>query len=267
MIIAHAALSDPTIGKLQHDQKTARAGFGLAHAKEGSTDVKINDWQLVRDADGRYQATIHAADFTLRLALTPTQPPLLQGDAGFSRKGPQPTQASYYYSEPQLQVAGTVTRHGAPLAVTGAAWLDHEWSTSVLDADASGWDWVGANLDGGAALMAFQIRSKNGEKLWAHATMRDAAGHVTQFDPDQVRFTPVRTWTSPRTKATYPVATRIQTGATTWMLTPLQDDQELDSRQSTGAVYWEGAVTITRDGKPAGRGYLEMTGYVKPMKL
>ncbi len=63
------------------------------------------------------------------------------------------------------------------------------------------------------------------------------------------------------------MATTIATGATRWQIAPLQNDQELDSRRSTGAVYWEGAVTVARDGVPAGRGYLEMTGYVRPMKL
>jgi predicted secreted hydrolase len=137
----------------------------------------------------------------------------------------------------------------------------------VLDPDATGWDWIGANLDDGSALMAFQIRSKQGDKLWAHAAMRDASGKVTQYLPGQVSFTPQARWKSPRTNAVYPVATTLVTGATSWSIKPLQDDQELDARRSTGAVYWEGAVTLTRDGKPAGRGYLEMTGYVKPMTL
>ena len=267
LIIAHAALSDPAAGKLQHDQKSAREGFGLAYAKQGNTDIKLDDWRLVRDADGRYQVTVKGREFTLNLSMTPSQPPMLQGDQGLSRKGPRPEQASHYYSEPHLKVAGTLTRNGKPAAVTGSAWLDHEWSSSVLDPDANGWDWVGANLDDGSALMAFQIRSKAGGKLWAHAALRDAAGRVTHFTPDQVRFDPMRTWRSPRTNATYPVATKIQTGSTLWQLTPLQDDQELDSRQSTGSVYWEGAVTVKRDGQAAGRGYLEMTGYLKPMKL
>jgi predicted secreted hydrolase len=114
--------------------------------------------------------------------------------------------------------------------------------------------------------MAFQIRGRNGDKLWAHAALRDAVGRVTTFSPDEVRFVPVRSWRSPRTNAVYPVSTKIQTGAIVWQLTPLQDDQELDSRQSTGAVYWEGAVSVIRDEQAAGRGYLEMTGYLKPLK-
>jgi predicted secreted hydrolase len=88
-----------------------------------------------------------------------------------------------------------------------------------------------------------------------------------QYAPGQVSFTPQARWKSPRTGAVYPVATKLTLGQASWQVRPLQQDQELDSRRSTGAVYWEGAVTLERDGAPAGHGYLEMTGYVAPMKL
>jgi predicted secreted hydrolase len=277
LIIAHAALSDPSIGKLQHDQKIARAGMGLAEAKTGDTNIKLHNWRMQRAADGRYQITMPARDFALTLTLTPTQPLLLQGEQGYSRKGSKPQQASYYYSEPHLQVSGTVQRAGKTVAVSGEAWLDHEWSSSVLATDAAGWDWVGANLDDGAALMAFRIRGKNGSTLWQHATLRESNGKTTQYQDKDIRFLPQRTWRSPRTGATYPVEMVIEIGMgeanktaadiTRWQLQPLQDDQELDSRTSTGAVYWEGAVSIQRNNKPAGRGYFEMTGYDKPLKL
>jgi predicted secreted hydrolase len=267
LIIGHAALSDPANGKLLHDQRSAREGLGLAYAKVGDTDVKLEDWRMTRQSDGSYAIRVDAAGFALNLTLQPERAPLLQGAGGYSRKGPRPLQASYYYSEPQLKTTGTVTQAGKTTAVTGASWLDHEWSSQVLDADATGWDWIGANLNDGGALMAFQIRSKTGGKLWAHATWRDASGKITQFDPEQVDFSPQRRWRSPRTKAEYPVAMRLTTGAVTWQVEPLQDDQELDSRRSTGAVYWEGAVTLSRDGRRAGRAYLELTGYVRPMKL
>lgn len=267
LIIAHAALSDPAVGKLLHEQKSAREGFGRAFARVGNTDVKLDTWRLQRGEDGRYRARLPGRDFTLDLVLTPTQEPMLQGENGFSRKGPKPEQASYYYSEPHLKVEGSVSRNGAATPVRGTAWLDHEWSTTVLDPDAAGWDWIGANLDDGSALMLFRIRLKNGGNLWAHAALRDKSGRITHFGPDEVEFIPTRTWRSPRTGASYPVAARVRTGSMTWELTPLQDDQELDSRQSTGSVYWEGAVTIRRNGQPAGRGYLELTGYVKPLKL
>lgn len=267
LIIAHAALSDPAMGKLQHAQKSAREGFGLAFAKTGETDLKLDDWRFTRNPAGNYQAEVNTPDFSLNIALTPTQALLLEGDQGYSRKGPQAQQASYYYSEPQLQVSGALVRHGQRQTISGSAWLDHEWSSNVLGKDASGWNWVGANLDNGAALMAFQIRDARGDKLWSHATLRDPSGQITQFAAEQVIFEPVRLWRSPRTNATYPVATRIHVGSTWWELASLQDDQELDARLSTGAVYWEGAVNVKRDGHDAGHGYLEMTGYLKPLKL
>ena len=267
LIVAHAALSDPASGKLLHDQKIARAGFGIAHASELTTDVKLQRWTLRRDSDGRYRVQLPASGFALTLTLTPTQTVMLQGERGYSRKGPLPGQASYYYSQPQLQVAGEVSRDGKPVSVTGTAWLDHEWSTTVLDARAVGWDWVGANLDDGSALMAFRIRTADGRSLWQHASLRDGSGRTRHFPPSAIRFSPLRHWRSPRTGASYPVALQIDTGELRWQLAPLQDDQELDSRLSTGAVYWEGAVRVERNGQPAGRGYLEMTGYLKPLKL
>ncbi len=267
LIIAHLALSDPAVGKLLHEEKTAREGFGLAYAKEGNTDVKLDDWTLVKEENGRYLVDMQGDDIGLQLSLTPTQPVLLQGGDGFSRKGPKPEQASYYYSEPHLAVTGTVFRQNKPQTVTGSAWLDHEWSTAYLNEDADGWDWVGANLDDGSALMAFQIRHKDGSKLWSYAALRNAAGELTLFEPEQVDFTPERTWQSPYTDAVYPVAMRIRTGEIEWLLTPLFDDQELDANQSTGTVYWEGAVTLTRDEQPAGRGYLELTGYVSALDM
>lgn len=273
IVIGHAALSDPSVGRLVHAQRSAREGFGLAWARPGNTDLKLDDWRMVREADGNYRITIRSTEVTLELRLRPTQPLLVQGQGGYSRKGPSTQHASYYYSEPQLEVSGSVGRAGmAPVVIKGRAWLDHEWSSEALQPDAQGWDWVGANLADGSALMAFQIRKAGGGKLWAHATRRDAGGKVTHYASEQVSFAPQRHWTSPRTQATYPVATQLTTGQDQWRITPLQSDQELDARRTTGAVYWEGPVMLeyangARAGQPAGRGYLEMTGYVSPMKL
>lgn len=267
LIIAHAALSDPKVGKLLHDQRIVRAGFDLAYAKTGNADVKLDDWFFTRAADGHYHTRIEAENFTLNFTLTPTQPLMLQGNNGFSRKGPQAAQASYYYSEPHLQVSGTINHLEKNIPVTGTAWLDREWSSEYLATDAAGWDWASANLDDGSALMAFQIRGKDGSKVWAYATLRDPSGQTRSFTPDQVSFTPIRTWRSSHTQAVYPVATRIRTGETEWQITPLMDDQELDSRNSTRAVYWEGAVTFRRDGESVGKGYMELTGYVQPLTM
>ncbi|HEX2830125.1 MAG TPA: lipocalin-like domain-containing protein [Burkholderiales bacterium] len=266
IVIAHAALSDAARGRLVHDQRVARAAFGLAGAETGRTRVWLDDWSLVQDG-GDYRTHASARDFTLDLVFTPTQPPLLQGDAGFSRKGARPESASYYYSLPHLEAVGEIRQGASRIAAAGSAWLDHEWSSSYMDEQASGWDWMGINLDGGGALMAFRMRDKTGGKLWAGATLRTADGKRTTYRPAEVEFTPLRTWRSPRTGASYAIAWRVRVGSLELTLEPLMDDQESDSRASTGAVYWEGAVTAMREGKSMGRGYLELTGYYRPMKV
>jgi predicted secreted hydrolase len=266
LLFAHAAIADPAAGRLVHDQRAARAGFGLAEAAEATTDVRIDDWSFVL-AGGVYRTRIPAREFALELEFSPTQAIMLQGDAGFSRKGPAPGQASYYYSRPHLAVRGTVERGGRRTAVEGSAWLDHEWSSEYLAPEAAGWDWAGLNLDGGGALMAFRIRAKAGGVFWAGGGWRDAAGRTRVFAPDEIAFEPLRRWRSPRTEIEYPVAMRLRAGERTFVLEPMMDDQELDSRASTGVLYWEGAATAREGERPVGRGYLELTGYGKPVRL
>lgn len=266
LLFAHAALSDPGIGRLLHDQRAAREGFGLAAAAEGDTDVHIEDWSLKRVGEV-YEARIAARDFDYSLRFRPTQPLLLQGEGGYSRKGPAARQASYYYSRPHLEVAGVVTVGAKKVEVTGAAWLDHEWSSEALAAEAVGWDWAGINLADGGALMAFRMRDAKDGTHWAGGTHRDPAGKVRVFRQTEIVVTPLRRWRSPRTQAVYPVAMRIRAGVGEFLIEPSMDDQELDSRASTGTIYWEGAVTARSAGAISGRGYLELTGYWKPLKL
>jgi predicted secreted hydrolase len=258
LLFAHAALADPRKGRLLADQRSARLFEGLVEASTQDTAVTLDDWRLERHGNG-YRTRVAAESFALELDFAPAQPPLPQGELGFSRKGPKPTQASYYYSEPHLRVSGRVSSQGEALDVSGEAWLDHEWSSEILAEEAQGWDWLGANLDGGGALMAFRIRDKAGAPLWAGATYRVPGATQASFGPAQVAFTPRRTWKSPRTGAQYPVAMEVVVGAMKWTLEPLMDDQELDARSSTGTVYWEGAVRVA--GAATGRGYLELTGY------
>ncbi len=137
LLFAHAAIADPRHARLRHDQRAAREGFGIAYAGEQSTDVRIDDWSLRLDG-GRYLAQISTREFALELAFETREPLLLQGHAGFSRKGPRPGQASYYYSRPQLVVSGIIRTDSAALPVTGTAWLDHEWSSEYLAERGSG---------------------------------------------------------------------------------------------------------------------------------
>ena len=242
VLFAHAALSDPKRGRLLHDQRAARAGFSLAHAETDRTGVWIDDWKLELEAN-RYHARIAAREFDFDLTLFSPQV-VLQGEQGFSRKGRRPGEASYYYSRPQINVVGSVNGR----QVTGTAWLDHEWSSAYLAPEAVGWDWCGINLLDGSSLMAFQMRDKKGGIHYASpgATMR-----------------PLRVWKSPRTGTQYPVSMQVND----LRLEPLMDDQELDSRATAGTIYWEGAVTAYKGDAAVGRGYLELTGYWKPMKL
>lgn len=266
ILIAHAALSDPAFGRLRHDQRVARAGLGLAGASRDRLEVWIDDWTLHQVGPG-YRASIPTRDFQFDFTFAATQPPLLQGVNGYSRKGPDPESASYYYSLPQLKVNGALTRNGKAQSISGSAWLDHEWSSRYMDKDATGWDWIGINLANGGALMAFRMRDRQGGRFWAGGSYRSPDGVTRTLGVQDVVFTPRREWRSPRTGTAYPVSWHISAGALAFEIEPLMDDQEYDARLSTGTIYWEGAVRALQHGKPAGSGYLEMTGYWRPMQI
>lgn len=270
LLFAHAAIADPLSGRLEHDQRAARAGLELAGA--GDAAVWLDDWSLQHSAE-IFSARIRARSFDLALEFRQTQALMLQGEGGLSRKGPQPAQASFYYSLPQLAVSGRVVQAGKTVDVTGSAWLDHEWSSDYLAADAAGWDWTGVNFADGSALMLFRIRDKNGSgnlgsgTIWAGGTLRRADGMRRVFTPDEVSFTPLRHWRSAASGANYPVAMRINAAEMQFEIEPLMDNQEFDSRASTGTIYWEGAVRAKRQGRQIGQGYLELTGYWRALKL
>ncbi|MCC6533540.1 MAG: carotenoid 1,2-hydratase [Burkholderiales bacterium] len=266
ILIAHAAVSEPAQGRLRHAQRVARVGFGLVDAGSGRMHVKLDDWRL-ETRGSAYAAQLASDALALELRFRPTQAPLLHGDGGYSRKGPEPRSASYYYSLPQLEVSGRVRAGERWIEGAGTAWLDHEWSSEYMAAEALGWDWTGINLYDGSALMAFRMRHRAGGSLWAAATLRTPDGGRSTFEPHAVHWAPARLWRSPRTGAAYPVAMQLTLGASTLALEPLMDDQENDTRLSTGAVYWEGAVRAVRDGRSIGRGYLELTGYAGALKM
>ncbi|MCC2634731.1 MAG: secreted hydrolase-like protein [Ramlibacter sp.] len=267
LLFAHAAITDVEGRKLWHDQRIARAGFGIAQAGEQDAQLRLRDWSLVREGEA-WHAVLPASGFALDVRCTPTQPVLLQGRQGLSRKGPEEKQASYYYSLPQLAVAGQLSLQGRSFAVTGRAWLDHEWSEEVLHPDAVGWDWIGMNLDDGSALTAFRLRRKDGGTLWDGGSFRAANGSLYVASPGETEFRAQRRWTSPLSNATYPVEWIVRTPADFYTVRAVIDNQELDSRASTGAIYWEGlSELLDSNGKRVGRGYLEMTGYASRLRL
>ena len=283
LLFAHAALALPEEGRLLHDQRAARSGFGLAQAAVHDTQVQIGPWKLVRTTDDHYRAQIRSQTFELELAFKAPGEPLLQGNNGVSAKGPNPEQASFYYSRPQLQVSGEIRVRSQAQSVTGRAWLDHEWSSTLLETGAVGWDWVGINLHDGGSLTAFRIRDTQGNTRWRHVAWRDPQGRPEKSQPGStqsatdVLFEPLRIWRSIRSGADWPVSIRLrlrdQTSKTERILRliPLLDDQEVDARASTGGYYWEGAVRLVEGDHPEapeiGRGYLELTGYAGAVSL
>ena len=275
LLFAHAAISDIGAGRQRHAQRIGRwsgdESLPDVHARRADTAVRLGRWTLQREpADGRYRALLEAPEsgFTLALSLLPSQPLLLQGEAGHSRKGPSPQQASHYYSQPQLAVDASLLLDGRKLQASGRGWLDHEWSDELLAPGAVGWDWIGINLLDGGALTAFVLRRADSSMLWAGGSHRPAAGPVRNFAPDELEFTPLRRWISPSTGASYPVHWTILTPLGRLQLRALLDAQELDSRASTGTVYWEGlAELLSPDGVRLGLGYLEMTGRAQALRL
>lgn len=260
LILAHAAIADPTHGRLRHDQRAARSGSGRAGFSLDHTQVWLDDWRLEQAGDS-YRVSVAGDAFAYDLQLTPPRSPLLNGQAGFSAKAENPKHASYYYSRPQLRVSGEVGLPERRRAVTGKAWLDHEWSSELLPTNALGWDWIGINLADGGAIMAFRLRDADGATLWAGATVQSANGIARTLDRRDISFESLRQWQSPRSGVRYPVEWNVRVGEQALRVSPLLDDQELDSRMSTGTIYWEGAVVASAQGTVLGHGYLELTGY------
>ncbi|WP_027477177.1 lipocalin-like domain-containing protein [Curvibacter gracilis] len=277
LVFAHAALTDVQGKQLWHDQRSARAGMGLAGASTQDTDVHLHPWSFRRvahnnPADSHYEARVQSDAFELNLDFKPSQALLLQGLEGYSQKGPQATQFSRYYSEPQMSVQGHISLHGQRFVLDAdtehRAWLDHEWSDELMAPDAQGWDWMGLNFLDGSALMAFRMRDRGGKALWDASTWRDANGKQTITTPGQVQLIPGRRWRSPKTQAEYPIEWKLVLPGREFVVKAVIEDQELDSRASTGAIYWEGLCEVfDLQGRRLGRGYVELTGYAQALRL
>jgi predicted secreted hydrolase len=284
ILFAHAAITD--LGARRHRHASAIARWNgdprsrPDFAALDDASLAIGRWWLRRDtaspaaARDRWRAQVQGRDFALALDLERTQPLLLQGDAGFSRKGPDERQASHYYSEPQLAAAATFTLDVRPLRASGRGWMDQEWSEELLHPDAVGWDWIGMNLFDGSALTAFQLRRAGstdgmpGAPVWAGGSFRGSGGAPQAFAPGEVRFLPGRRWRSEATNASYPVQWEVVTPAGRFGVRALLDAQELAGSGTVGAIYWEGlSELLDTAGRRVGLGYLEMTGYAARLRL
>jgi predicted secreted hydrolase len=275
LLFAHAALAVPSEGQLLHAEMAARAGLAGASFDTADTALALFGWSLKRTTDDHYKILITAEQFTLELEAFTALAPVMRGDNGFSLKGPSSQFASYYYSRPQLKVSAKVTlkkstggrrKAEQPLSLSGSAWFDHEWSSSLLMAGAVGWDWIGINLLDGGSLMAFRMRDAAKGTLFSEWDWRDARGQVIERRQD-VSWHAQGQWRSPRSLLTYPASFQLRVGGRTLTLQSLMPDQEVNAQASTGGFYYEGAVELTENGKLLGRGYLELTGYGTPVAL
>jgi predicted secreted hydrolase len=270
LLFAHAALAIVGRGELLHADRAARAGIAGVSFSENDTGLQMNDWGLQRAVQsGReiYIANMNTNAFSLAFEAQALTPPVLRGEGGYSQKGPLPELASFYYSRPQLQVNARVGHSGSVQQLSGRAWLDHEWSSSLLMSGASGWDWIGINLFDGGSLMAFRIRDSQGQTLWRHVDWRDAKGNVRHRSYRDGDWRAVQRWRSPRSLIEYVVRFTLAIQGREYEIVPVMNDQEVDARASTGGFYWEGAVTVLDRGKIIGRGYLELTGYGEALAL
>jgi predicted secreted hydrolase len=270
--LAHFTLTDVAGKRFRSFERWGRGALDLAGAQGDPFRVWVGDWSSAAgEAPGTpFPMHLRAAQegVAIDLLLQEGKPPILQGDRGLSRKSAEPGNASYYYSLPRMPAAGTVRLGEMSFTVTGAAWMDREWSTSSLGKDQIGWDWFALQLGDGREVMLYRLRRADGGIDPASSgTVIGPAGEVRRLGPADMSITALDPWRSPRSGAVYPSRWRLRIPAEGLDLevTPRLADQELD----VSFRYWEGAVAVTgaRRGQPVdGQGYVEMTGYTEPRK-
>ncbi|HET9948688.1 MAG TPA: lipocalin-like domain-containing protein, partial [Longimicrobiales bacterium] len=283
--LAHFTVTDVAAGRFHAWERYARGAAGLAGATADPLRVWVEDWSLeAEDRNARagapesgpreaapiqdvFPLRLRAATDTaaLDLRLERGKPPVLQGERGLSRKGPEPGNASYYYSLTRMPAEGSLVLAADTLRVTGSAWLDREWSTSALSEGVVGWDWFALRLDGGWDVMIYRLRTAaGGASPFSEGVLVDSEGRSERLVWGQdVLVEPTGTWTSPVDGTRYPSGWTVRLPGRGWDLEvePLLAGQEL----VLSFRYWEGAVAVRgtgADGAPVeGRGYVELTGY------
>lgn len=262
LFLAHCALLDVGGQKFLHEERLNREGWDAASSTT-ALDVRNGNWSLRMNGDQLELAATIRADAQLTLTLRPGKPLVVFGTEGVSRKGTSPAAASHYLTWPRLEASGRLRVAGQTHDVTGQAWMDHEFSSSQLDEGQVGWDWASLQLNDGTEVMVYRMRRADGSSDPAGTSLAwiDKQGGVRQIGAGDFRWTATRRWTSPRTKADYPIGARIEAEGRTFELRPLRGDQELGSEVS-GLPYWEGACDVLdAHGQVIGRAFLELAGY------
>jgi predicted secreted hydrolase len=225
-------------------------------------DLTVDDWSMLgQDGDDRLRATMPG--YAIDLQLTSRKPPALHDGDGYIDYGDGT--ASYYYSRTDLNVTGRLEANGATIPVTGVAWMDHQWG-NFKTFESGGWDWFALDLNDDRQIMLYLIRNERRDVVLVDGSIVAPDGALTALGASDFTVEPLGTWTSPATDTTYPSGWRIDVPRERLRLTvvPTMLDQELDTRASTGVIYWEGEATVTgmAAGRPVdGLAYVELTGY------
>ena len=268
LYLAHFAVTDVDGARFFAFERLTREGLGLAGWQLEPFRVWNEGWSISAPAgDDIWPMRLQASDrdrevgrVAVDLELTPQKPLVLQGDRGFSAKGPEPGNASYYLQFPRILAKGSVQIGAEGFEVEGLTWMDHEWSTSVLSPELAGWDWFALQLDDGRDVMVYQLRRRDGSAAAeSEGSIVDKDGRITRLPYGTFELSVTRRWTSPKTGVEYPAGwtLKIPGHDVDLAVTPALDDQEL--RLTT--TYWEGAVRVTSAERPLGKGYVELVGY------
>lgn len=272
LYFAHLALSDLDGQHFYHVERSNRAGPGIAGADEKTETIWNGNWQVHLEGD-RQDLQAVSDQFNLRLTMESKKPPVIHGENGVSQKAEEQGRASHYISLTRLLTAGVIEIENKAYQVTGTSWMDHEFFTHQLERDQVGWDWLSLQFDDDTELMLFRIRRKDGSiDPFSSGTYVDQRGLTRHLGAADFALRPLGdTWTSPSSGAVYPIRWQVSVpslGIAVEVRTALPA-QEMTARSKVAPSYWEGAIDLTgkRSGQLLkGRGYLEMTGYDRPVK-
>lgn len=269
--LAHFAITDVGREAFAFHERLQRGGVGLAWALPERYEVVNGSWTARLDG-ATHRLTARGGGEALDLALTSLKPPVIHGHGGVSRKSACPTCTSHYYSLTRMRTRGTLTVGQAPVAVEGLSWMDHEFGSNQLGEGLAGWDWFSLQLADGSELMLYHLRKEDGSPVGeSSGTFVRPDGTWTHLPLDAFSIAPSDAWTSPHTRARYPMGWQVTVPRERLALTiaPVLEDQELRTGESTNETYWEGAATVTgtRGGRAVkGNGYVELTGYAGSFK-
>jgi predicted secreted hydrolase len=263
--VAHFAITDKSANTFE---KAERADFWAYEGDASYTDldVKVANWYARRSPDGvSHDIYAMMGDRQLKLTLTPEKPAALHGNPpGIQSMGPGGV--SYYVSYTRMSAAGTLSVNCTfigcdDLEVTGQAWHDHQWGDFDVSSYA-GWDWLSVQFDNNTELMLYLIRQPDGTYSDEAGSFVTAEGETIELKNEDFDVLETgETWTSEATGAVYPIQWQVTVPryGIDVVVDPVMPNQEMDTRASTGIVYWEGAVDVT--GSHEGVGYVELTNY------